>query len=108
MITMSNPSSAVIFNTDTGRIVGEYRTMAAAKAAYTRAAKSKIAGEDMIFQSPSGRRVVSADEAPLLAVMDKATWDREINREYAGAKGYKVKLDTPISCDPNSESYWSM
>lgn len=108
MITMSNPSSAVIFNTDTGRIVGEYRTMAAAKAAYTRAAKNKLLGGSMVFRGPTGRLVMSADEAPPLAVMDRATWDREINQEYVGAKGYKVKLDTPMSCDPNSESYWSM
>ena len=94
--------TAVIYNTDTGRIIAEYATMAAAKAAYTRAASAKMLNE------PVRLKTYLANPHEPMAVMDREAWDREINYEYVGSKGHKVKLDTPICCDPNSETYWTM
>lgn len=99
--------SAVIYNTDTGRILAQYATMAAAKAAYTRAAKAKMQGENIVLKGPY-IIVPSNGGYPPMAVMDRETWDKEIDHEYVGARGYTVKLSTPHACDPNTETYWSM
>jgi hypothetical protein len=35
-------------------------------------------------------------------------YDQFIDYEYIGARGVKVRASTPLCCDPNSETYWSM
>lgn len=97
--------TAVIYNTDTGNIIAEYKSMAAAKAAYTRAAKAKMLGEVIILK---GKYVSLGEKVPPMAVMTREAWDREIDYEYVGSKGHKVRLSTPRSCDPNSDLFWSM
>lgn len=99
---MSN--QAVIYNTSTGMVMWKYATLAAAKAAYTRAAKAKMLGETVVF----GNRRYGAEDVPPVAVMPYDEWRETVNRKYVGARGYEVDLDTPTCCDPNSETYWSM
>ena len=96
--------TAVIYNTNTGFIIAEYATMAAAKAAYTKASAAKMLKKTI---SLKGRRYFDG-KLPPMAVMDFKRWDVEINVEYVGSKGHTVKLGTPHCCDPNSDHYWSM
>ncbi|NJO58755.1 MAG: hypothetical protein HC836_10530 [Richelia sp. RM2_1_2] len=99
-------SSAVIYRTDTGQIVAEYSTMAAAKAAYTRAAKAKMLGEVLCFK---GRYIVPHNDTyPSFSFMSREQWDREVDYEYIGSQGFKTRLSTPACNDPNTETYWSM
>ena len=99
--------TAVIYNTDTGRILAEYATMGAAKAAYTRAAQAKLRGENIVLKGPY-IIVPKNGGYPPMAVMSRKQWDEEIDYEYVGSKGFKVRLSTPYACDPNNERYWSM
>lgn len=61
-----------------------YATLAAAKSAY--------------------RHLRNAEE---YAITDAEDYFDNIDYEYVGSRGYKVRASTLMSCDPNTDLYWS-
>lgn len=77
----------VIYNIYTGQEVATYPTERGAKIALTRKYKKH---EELSW-------------------MDWEIWKFTFpSVDVIGSKGIKVKSDTPLSCDPNNETYWSM
>lgn len=84
MYVVYDPTTTILFGNETG-----YRTVAAAKAARTR----------------MGR--------PDMAVAEKVEFHRSIEKmeekvNLMSGKTFKQPKNTPLCCDPSSETYWCM
>ena len=84
----------VLFHVETTKIVGRYETEAAAKGQATRLSKAgKLVLED---------HCVMSDEE------FKAIEKTEVVYNLMSGKPVVQSVNTPLCCDPSSETYWSM
>jgi len=72
--------------------------------------KSKHLHDDRDYASLAAAKAVlrslrNSDEWEITTRVD---YDINVDHEYIGGRGYKVKASTPRCCDPNSDLYWSM
>ena len=118
---MSN-LSYVVYRTDTSAIVEEtrykssHKSEASAKASMTRINKRRV--EDVLkegkaeFKFGAKPRFWYLGNAEL-AVADIVTYTNKIEKQVErtnmmSGKKYKESINTPLSCSPASETYWSM
>ncbi len=90
----------LIYNINSTLIFGGYdntfRSEAAAKGALTKAVnKNKIADRS---------EYAIADVSHFYSDIEK----KETKKNLMGGKDFEQGVNTPISCDPSSETYWSM
>lgn len=112
--------SYVVYRTDNSAIVEEVRyksthkTQSAAKASMTRINKARVVD---VLKDKGQKRWTQPKYAYLgnaeLAVADIETYTNEIEQQVErtnlmSGKKYKESINTPISCSPASETYWSM
>ena len=112
--------SYVVYRTDNSAIVEEVRyksthkTQSAAKASMTRINKARVVD---VLKDKGQKRWTQPRYAYLgnaeLAVADIETYTNEIEQQVErtnlmSGKKYKESINTPISCSPASETYWSM
>ena len=112
--------SYVVYRTDTSAIVEEVRyksthkTQSAAKASMTRINKARVVDvlkdkNQSRWSRPKFAYLGNAE----LAIADIETYTNEIEQQVErtnlmSGKKYKESINTPISCSPASETYWSM
>ena len=112
--------SYVVYRTDNSAIVEEVRyksthkTLSAAKASMTRINKARVVDvlKDKNQSNWSRPKFAYLGNAEL-AIADVDTYTKEIEQEVERTnmmtgKKYKESINTPISCSPASETYWSM
>jgi len=47
-------------------------------------------------------------ESSEYGITTREDYDLNVDYEYIGSRGYKVRASTPRCCDPNSDLYWQM
>lgn len=89
----------VIYEKSSSLLVKTYPTMKGAQIALTRAANQgkKIRGFDT-----AGLHV--CDEETFWRTIDK----KVVKRNLMSGKPFVDSINTPLCCDPSSETYWSM
>ena len=90
----------LVYNTDTSAITdGPFKTNSAAKASITRASKK--------FFIKNGTKL--KNRAVAESTYYYANIEQEVERtNIMTGKKYKESINTPISCSPAFETYWSM
>lgn len=81
-----------VLNTESNIIAGRYngyKTSAAAKAARTRFLKMAV-------------------DAPILAIVSEESLPKRRVRNLMSGTEVDISVNTPLCCDPSSETYWSM
>jgi hypothetical protein len=98
-----------VYDKDTSKIVKGYKTRAAAQAAITRAHKQYLKTH---IYSPGSN---AAEDDPLFmwAMADSQYYhlmieQRVTKRNLMTGQEFTQSVNTPRSCDPSSELYWSM
>jgi len=90
----------LVYNTDTSAITdGPFKTNSAAKASITRASKKHF--------------IKTGSKLKNIAVAEEVHYYNSIEQEVERTnimtgKKYKESINTPISCSPAFETYWSM
>jgi len=90
----------LVYNTDTSAITdGPFKTNSAAKASITRASKKHFI--------KNGTKL--KNRAVAESTYYYANIEQEVERtNIMTGKKYKESINTPISCSPAFETYWSM
>ena len=102
--------SAVIYDTENTHIIKRYKTLAAAKAALTRARKSG----KMRYMCSFGYGLMKADRIAKLDVCTSDHFHNEVDHMVTVKNlmsGTEVQIrasDEGGCCDPSTERYWSM
>jgi tryptophanase len=102
--------SAVIYNTETTKIIKRYKTLAAAKAALTRAHNN---GSIRVMTSFGYGRMKGKDlEKLAVCTMDyfneRVDYEVEVKNLMSGGT-VKIRKSAEGTCvDPSTERYWSM
>lgn len=91
----------VIYNKDTTRLLNRtmYKTLAAAKRARTMACRygsSRLTGLQSQFSI--------AEVSEFYKSIEKT----EVKKSLLSGKEFVQPVNTPLCCDPSSETYWSM
>lgn len=98
-----------VYDKDTTQIVKGYKTRAAAQAAITRAHREYIRTNLYV----PGSSAHEADPLFKWAMADSAYFHmfiekRVVKRNLMTGAEFTQTVNTPLSCDPSSETYWSM
>lgn len=94
----------VIYHSDSGRLVSDRRYV------YKKVALRAVAKLDEYYKSVT----VGSDYVSDLAVMAADEYYRTLGnqtrivRNLMSGKEVEININTPLSCDPSSETYWSM
>jgi hypothetical protein len=90
----------LVYNTDTSAITdGPFKTNSAAKASITRASKKHF-----IKTGSKLKNRAVAEEVHYYKSIEKMV----TRKNMMTGKEYQESINTPISCSPASETYWSM
>jgi hypothetical protein len=118
--------SYVIYNLETTRFVrilrngywqdASYKTEGAARAAFNRFAKDypqKWVKENSRYGQKPPRAEDAPDFAKTHAIAERAHFHahiekQETKRNLLSGKEFTQPVNTPLACDPSSETYWSM
>lgn len=98
-----------VYDKRTSAIVKNYKTYAAAQAAITRAHKKYVRA----FPYVAGSNAHEDDPLSWMAAADAAYYhlmieQRKIVKNLMTGQDIEISVNTPRSCDPSSELYWSM
>lgn len=98
-----------VYEKDSTRIVKGYKTQAAAQAAITRAHKKYLKTNLYI----PGSNAHEDDPLFTLAMADSEYYHlmierKVVKRNLMTGEEFTTSVNTPRSCDPSSELYWSM
>lgn len=103
-------TSAVIYNTETTKIIKRYKSVPAAKAALTRARK----GNGLRYMCSFGYGRIKGERLDALDVCTLEHFNNEIDYEVEvknlmSGGTVKIRKSDEGSCvDPSTERYWSM
>jgi len=90
----------LVYNTDTSAITdGPFKTNSAAKASITRASKKHFLKNGTKLKN----RAVAESTYYYANIEQMVT-----RKNMMTGKDYQESINTPISCSPASETYWSM
>ncbi len=98
-----------VYDKDTSKIVKSYKTRAAAQAAITRAHKQYLKTNLYV----PGSNAAEDDPLFMWAYADAQYYhlmieQRVTKRNLMTGQEFTQSVNTPRSCDPSSELYWSM